>query len=54
MTSWASKLQINKTGVNLLVLFIPSVDRWSRAIDQDYWLEGALEMLGRCFGVQEP
>ncbi len=34
----------------LLVLFIPSVDRYSAAIDQDAWVERALETLGTCFG----
>jgi hypothetical protein len=50
MKDWASKLQISKSGVNLLVLFIPSVDRWSQPIDQGRWIDSALELLGRCFG----
>ena len=35
----------------LLVLFIPSVERdGSTPINQDYWVDSALEMLGRVFG----
>ncbi len=35
----------------LLVLFIPSVERDGvTAVDQDGWVESALEMLGRVFG----
>lgn len=32
------------------MLFIPSVDRYSAPIEQDIWLERALETLGKCFG----
>jgi hypothetical protein len=39
-----------KGQATLLVLFIPSVDRYSTPIDQQAWVERALEMLGRCFG----
>ena len=35
---------------NLLVLFIPSVDRFSQPIDQALWTRKALEFLGRVFG----
>jgi hypothetical protein len=35
----------------LIVLFIPSVERDGvTPIDQEYWVDGALEMLGRVFG----
>jgi len=35
----------------LLVLFVPSVERDGRSpIDQDRWVEAALEMFGRVFG----
>jgi hypothetical protein len=35
----------------LLVLFVPSVERdGETAIDQDYWVEEALALLGRVFG----
>ncbi len=50
MRDWTSELRISKTGVNLLVLFIPSVDRWSQPIQQDEWIDQALDTLGRCFG----
>lgn len=50
MEDWAARLGISKTGVTLLVLFIPSVDRWSRPIGQEHWVEQALEVLGLNFG----
>ena len=35
----------------LLVLFVPSLERdGSTAVDQDYWVDAALEMLGDVFG----
>jgi hypothetical protein len=35
----------------LLVLFVPSVERdGETAIDQDHWVEEALQLLGRLFG----
>src|SRR4051812_17018888 len=34
----------------LIVLFIPSVDRDERSIDQDRWTARALEVLGVLFG----
>jgi hypothetical protein len=35
----------------LMVLFVPSVERdGATAIDQDYWVNEALETLGRLFG----
>jgi hypothetical protein len=39
-----------KTESNLLVLFIPSVDRNHVAIDQEAWVGEALDVLGRCLG----
>jgi hypothetical protein len=50
MKDWISRLQVTKSEANLLVLFIPSVDRWSEPIDQNFWIDAALEQLGRCFG----
>ncbi len=32
------------------MLFIPSVDRWAQPIDQNLWVDEALDVLGRCFG----
>lgn len=40
----------DKSESTLLVFFIPSVDRLGASIDQDTWVTGALEVLGRCFG----
>ena len=35
----------------LLVLFVPSVERDGETpIDQEYWVEVALQLLGRLFG----
>ena len=34
----------------LIVLFVPSVDRESRPIDQTAWTRRSLELLGRLFG----
>lgn len=46
----SSLLRASKTASSLLVLFIPSRDRDSRPIDQENWLDRALEALGRLFG----
>ncbi len=50
MSDWPSRFDASKAAATLLVLFIPSVDRWTEPIAQDFWVEGALEVLGRCFG----
>jgi hypothetical protein len=34
----------------LIVLFVPSVDRDQRVVDQDHWTARALEVLGTLFG----
>ena len=39
-----------KAESTLLVLFIPSVDRLQRPIDQKTWVDQALEVLGTQFG----
>ena len=41
---------VNKFESTLLVLFIPSVDRDAKPIDQLKWEMAALEVLGKCFG----
>ena len=46
----ARLLGASKRASTILVLFIPSVDRWNEAIDQDYWVTEALSLLGRCLG----
>ena len=43
-------LGATKTEGTLLVLFIPSVDRASQPIDQETWVNRALEVLGELFG----
>ena len=50
MSDWPSRFEANKAAATLLVLFIPSVDRWAEPIAQDFWVEEALGVLGRCFG----
>jgi len=44
------RLGASKGQATLLVLFIPSVDRYSERIEQEVWVERALEILGSCFG----
>ena len=46
----AEQLGARKNASTLLVLFIPSVDRYGVAIDQDAWVERALSFLGSAFG----
>jgi hypothetical protein len=50
MPDYASLLGANKSASTLLVLFIPSSDRYDQPIDQPYWVEEALKVLGQCFG----
>lgn len=40
----------HKSASTLLVLFIPSVDRDERPVDQDGWVDKALRTLGSLFG----
>ena len=49
MADHAALLGASKTQSTLLVLFIPSRDRFDQPIDQDYWVRQALEMLGTHF-----
>ena len=49
-SNYQETLGATKGQATLLVLFIPSVDRYSTAIDQDRWVNQALETLGACFG----
>ncbi len=49
MPDFASALTATKTESTLLVLFIPSKDRFDEEIDQDYWVDEALVMLGTLF-----
>jgi len=50
MATHAELLAADKAESTLLVLFIPSHDRFGIAIDQNRWVSEALETLGRCFG----
>ncbi len=50
MPDFASALGASKSASTLLVLFIPSKDRSDQAIDQAYWVEQALTVLGTLFG----
>ncbi len=50
MPDFASALGASKSVSTLLVLFIPSKDRSDQAIDQTYWVEQALTVLGTLFG----
>ncbi len=51
MTSELAKtLGAEKGAATLLVLFIPSVDRYEQPVDQDAWVDRALEFLGSTFG----
>jgi hypothetical protein len=49
MVDHAASLGATRTASALLVLFIPSMDRFEKPIDQDFWVEEALGMLGRLF-----
>jgi hypothetical protein len=50
MPDFAAALGARKAPSTLLVLFIPSKDRWNQPIDQEYWVGEALQMLGKLFG----
>jgi hypothetical protein len=50
MPDFAGALGASKAASALLVLFIPSKDRHNREIDQPYWVEEALNVLGTLFG----
>ena len=46
MGDWGKRLGADKAESNVLVLFIPSVDRDDQPIDQAHWEKEALETLG--------
>jgi hypothetical protein len=50
MVKWQDALGAQKSAATILVLFIPSVDRFGHAIHQDFWVTEALSVLGRYFG----
>ena len=49
-SDFQERLGAAKGQATLLVLFIPSVDRYSEPIGQEVWVTRALETLGSCFG----
>ncbi len=49
-STFAQLLGASKAESTLLVLFIPSVDRYDQPIDQATWVHKALETLGGLFG----
>src|SRR5258705_10003426 len=50
MPDFAGVLGASKAAAALLVLFIPSKDRGDQPIDQGYWVDEALNVLGMLFG----
>lgn len=50
MADQAARLGASKSASTLLVLFILSRDRDDQAIDQEFWVGQALEVLGTAFG----
>lgn len=46
----ADLFDAHKSESTLLVLFIPSIDRFGASIDQEVWVTSALDVLGKCFG----
>ena len=50
MPDFAGALGASKAATALLVLFIPSKDRRNQPIDQRFWVEEALNVLGTLFG----
>ena len=50
MVDFAGTLGATKAASTLLVLFIPSKDRTNQPIDQAFWVEEALRVLGTLFG----
>jgi hypothetical protein len=49
MSDHASSLGATKKASSLLVLFIPSKDRFQEEINQEYWVDEALRVLGQLF-----
>jgi hypothetical protein len=50
MPDFATRLGASKAASTLLVRYLPSKDRLDQAIDQGYWIDEALKVLGECFG----
>ena len=50
MADHATLLGASKSASTLVVLFIPSHNRFDQPIEQGHWVNEALAVLGRCFG----
>lgn len=50
MPDWPEILQAQKSAATVLVLFVPSVDRYGEAIDQEHWVTETLTTFGLLFG----
>src|SRR3984885_12394468 len=50
MPTIAERLGAEKAASCLVVLFIPSKDRTDKPIDQEFWVDEALSVLGTLFG----
>lgn len=50
MPDWPKVLQAQKSASTVLVLFVPSVDRFDELIDQEYWVTETLTVFGHLFG----
>lgn len=50
MPDWSEVMEAQKSASTILVLFVPSVDRFDEPIDQEYWVMEALSILGHLFG----
>ena len=50
MPDFSGMLRASRAASALLVLFIPSKDRSNNPIDQGFWVEEALNVLGTLFG----
>jgi hypothetical protein len=50
MTDHAAQFQATKSSSALVIVFVPSHDRFGQPIDQDIWVDRALEVFGTCFG----
>ena len=50
MADWEKRFDAAKSEGTVLVLFIPTVDRFGKPIDQEYWVSEALTNLGSLFG----
>ena len=50
MSNWPEVLQAQKNASTVLVLFVPSVDRYDQPIEQEYWVTECLSVFGHLFG----